>query len=129
MNKYKELAEIFGLELNERFNIKRTNGEFNTFGKKNEKYYISENGLKAEYGHFYMIDLFTLLEGRGEVVKIPFKPNLGDKYWYYSINTEEAMEINWDNSTFDYVYLKSGNCFRTREEAETKGKEIMESIM
>ena len=28
-----------------------------------------------------------------------------------------------------YAIWKSGNCFRTKEEAETKGKEIMEKLV
>lgn len=33
----------------------------------------------------------------------------------------------WENIE-DYAMCKSGNCFRTEEEAKTKGKEIMEQI-
>ena len=38
------------------------------------------------------------------------------------------IETNWLDVTEDLLYWNIGNCFRTREEASKKGKEIMEAI-
>ena len=34
----------------------------------------------------------------------------------------------WTDECLDLLHWKTGNCFRTEEEAKTKGKEIMEQI-
>lgn len=34
----------------------------------------------------------------------------------------------WNDDLTDLLFWKAGNCFKTREEAEAKGKEIMEQI-
>lgn len=40
----------------------------------------------------------------------------------------ELRVKRWINTSSDYCMWKLGNCFRTKKEAETKGKEIMEKI-
>lgn len=40
----------------------------------------------------------------------------------------ELRVKRWVNTASDYCMWKLGNCFGTREEAETKGKEIMEQL-
>ena len=34
----------------------------------------------------------------------------------------------WDDESCELILWKVGNCFKTREEAEDKGKEIMKQI-
>ena len=34
----------------------------------------------------------------------------------------------WTDEGLDLLFWKVGNCFKTEEEAKTKGKEIMEQI-
>ena len=66
--------------------------------------------------------------GKTEIVKLPWKPKLGEQYWYYSINSEIARWTLWYSSGFDLENWKIGNFFETREEALDKGKKIMEAI-
>ena len=58
------------------------------------------------------------------------KNKKGETYWYYP-NPIYFGVINsyvWNDDLTDLLFWKVGNCFKTREEAETKGKEIMEQI-
>nr|DAT55003.1 MAG TPA: restriction alleviation protein [Caudoviricetes sp.] len=41
---------------------------------------------------------------------------------------KRAISLTWEGETIDSCLWKCGNCFRTEEEAKTKGKEIMEQI-
>lgn len=54
--------------------------------------------------------------------------NVCDRCYDDCIRWLASSEVYWNGDTSDLVYWKLGNCFRTREEAETKGKEIMETI-
>lgn len=56
------------------------------------------------------------------------KPKKGEKYWFYLYGTKEIIYSRWGDGTYDLILWKTGNCFKTKEEAETKGKEIMEKI-
>lgn len=49
-------------------------------------------------------------------------------YWYFLPTGELCYELSWKDGNIDYLRLHKGNVFRTKEEALTKGKEIMEQI-
>ena len=110
MNYYKQFAEMLGLELEQEFILVKPNGT----KVDNDLYKISEDGL------FY--------KKRKEVTK-PWKPKYGEQYWSYSTKINgTCCNMFWENIE-DYAMWKSGNCFRTEEEAKTKGKEIMEKLV
>lgn len=50
-------------------------------------------------------------------------------YWYFLPTGELCYELSWQDGNIDYLRLHKGNVFRTKEEAESKGKEIIEQIM
>lgn len=55
----------------------------------------------------------------------PWRPKMNENY--FSLNDSGTIyELLWLDLEIDNFRLKSGNCFRTREEAEEKLKEIME---
>ena len=58
------------------------------------------------------------------------KPKKGDIYSYYINSTyfDGTNSCRWTDEGLDLILWKVGNCFKTREEAEAKGKEIMEQI-
>ena len=74
-----------------------------------------------------MLDL--LLSGKYKAVSKPCKPSEGYKYWWYSIAWNQAIDNEFKSSIGDLLQWKVGNCFKTKEEAETKGKEIMEKLV
>ena len=131
MNYYKQFAEMLGLELEQEFVITDVDGN-----RKNKyTYKITEDGLlyKSPIFNWAISSLGTianLLDGDIKAVPKPWKPKKGDIYSYY-INSTYFDGINsrrWTDEDLDLLLWKSGNCFKTEEEAETKGKEIMEQI-
>lgn len=128
MNYYKKVAEMLGVELDEEFNLKGNyTGEIN-----NCRYKITQEGLMYNCGRMKWTRsnlLLSIINGTYSVAKLPWKPKNGDSYWRYGANSNLAITQYWDTDGVDLTNWKIGNCFKTEEEAETKGKEIMEQIM
>ena len=129
MNYYKQFAEMLGLELEQEFVLT------DVYGKRKDwyRYEITENGIfyKSKISEDWIRDkaiVEELLNGSIKAVPKPWKPKKGEPYWYYRILRKEASCITWCFDNIDLCRWKAGNCFKTREEAETKGKEIMEQI-
>lgn len=126
MNYYKQIAEMLGVELGEEFKVSITEAFV---------YKITENGLRSRY-HTNLkwvesppVTLTNLLRGDYSIVKLPWKPKEGEQYFYCSILGKSiVVSTNWACFNSDLCRWKCGNCFRTKEEARTKGKEIMEQI-
>lgn len=74
-----------------------------------------------------MLDL--LLSGKYKAVPKPWRPKDGDAYWKWATDVELAQFKRWNGASTDFACWKLGNCFKTSEEAQFKGKEIMEKIV
>ena len=126
MNYYKQVAEMLGVELNEEFSLKHKDGEL-----LSKKYRISPfAGLLLKNGDEWHQSGYIgeIISGNLTIVKLPWKPKDDEFYYDYSPCTCITCQERWMNTSSDYCMWKIGNCFRTREEASKKGKEIMESI-
>ena len=131
MNNWEKFAEILGLELEQEFVLINVDGN-----RKNEYIYkITEDGLLYKMPTQYVNwsnsssgTIVKLLNGNCKALAKPWKPKNGETYWYYRIKREEAFLTTWCYDGLDLCRWKAGNCFKTREEAETKGKEIMDKI-
>ena len=118
MNYYKKIAEMLGVELEEEFKV----SDMKIFTFK----FTEDDGLMFKYGtnEDYMpsaLILTKLLRGDCSVVKLPWKPKKGEAYWYYSEAFHHAYSSEWTGSPCDLLYWKSGNFFKTKEEANEKG--------
>lgn len=128
MNYYKQIAEMLGLELEQEFVITDLDGK----RKDTITYKFTEDGLFSKANNLsakVTLILDLLLTGKCKAVPKPFKPKYGEQYWSYSLKSNQACFSLFGNCFEDYAIWKSGNCFRTKEEAETKGKEIMEKLV
>ena len=126
MNYYKQVAEMLGVELNEEFSLKHKDGTL-----LSKKYRISPNaGLLLKIGGEWHQSGYIgeIISGNLTIVKLPWKPKEDEFYYYYSPYCGITYQERWANTSSDYCMWKIGNCFRTREEASKKGKEIMETI-
>lgn len=131
MKYYKQFAEMLGLELEQEFVLTDDDGNI----KDKYTYKITEDGLlyKSPTFNWAISSLGTigkLLDGDVKAVAKPWKPKKGETYWYYP-NPIYFGVINsyvWNDDLTDLLFWKVGNCFKTEEEAATKGKEIMEQI-
>nr|DAG61209.1 MAG TPA: hypothetical protein [Caudoviricetes sp.] len=130
MNYYKQFAEMLGLELGREFVITDLDGK----RQDDNTYEITEDGISVKkprnIGMCCRIPaIFTnVLDGKYKVVQVPWKPKFGEQYWSYSARTNQSCCGAFAGFVEDYAIWKSGNCFKTKEEAETKGKEIMEQL-
>lgn len=129
MNYWKQFAEMLGLELEQEFEITDDGGI-----KDEDTYKITEDGFyyKTAKIDIYIVGhpsvLYGLLDGYYKVVPKPWKPKEGEQYWFHSGTLNQTISRTWCGRNYDLCLWKVGNCFKTKEEAETKGKEIMEQI-
>ena len=129
MNYWNQFAEMLGLELGQQFELTDDAGN----RKDKYTYKITEDGLlyKSPTLNWSISSLGTIgkiLDGDVKAVHKPWKPTKREKYWYYSDTCKLAICVYWEDTARDLSFWKLGNCFRTEEEATTKGKEIMEQI-
>ena len=130
MNNWGKFAEMLGLELEQEFVLADVDGKIKDW----YTYKITENGIfyKSKISEDWFKDkpivVEELLNGCIKAVPKPWKPKKGEKYLYYSTYFDETSSCIWTDGVSDLLLWKLGNCFRTKEEAETKGKEIMEQI-
>ena len=130
MNYYKQFAEMLGLELEQEFVLTDVDGN-----RKNKyTYKFTEDGVlykSPTFTNWSINSLGTigsLLNGDVKAVPKPWKPQEGERYWWYSPSWKEAVYTIWYGNLCDLVTWKVGNCFKTEEEAKTRGKELMETI-
>ena len=130
MNNWGKFAEMLGLELEQEFVLTDVDG--NTKGELIYKF--TEDGLLyksptlVKWSKSSSDTILRLLNGNYKVVTKPWKPKKGETYWFFSYSMKQKMSSKWGDGTYDLILWNAGNCFRTKEEAETKGKEIMEQI-
>lgn len=129
MNYYKKIAEMLGVELGEEFSIKNMLTE----DIVRPRYKITkEKGLMYSIGGKEWnrsSSLFAIFSGAYSIVKLPWKPKIYEQYWYCSIAGKPVVvATTWGGFYGDLCRWKCGNCFRTKGEAETEGKEIAEQI-
>ena len=131
MNYYKQFAEMLGLELEQEFRLVNPDGT----KVDNDLYKIREDGLfcKKRKDGVWLSEpsttLSSLLQGLCKAVPKPWKPKYGEQYWSYSVKSNKTCCNMFWEFIENYAMWKSGNCFRTEEEAKTKGKEIMEKLV
>ena len=130
MNYYKQFAEMLGLELEQEFILTDADGK----RKDVYTYKITEDGVlykSPTFVNWSVNSLGTvgkLLNGDVKAVPKPWKPKYGEQYWSYSVKRSKACCGMFGEYVKDYACWKLGNCFKTSEEAQSKGKEIMEQI-
>lgn len=123
MNYWKQFAEMLGLKLGQEFVLT------DSYGKRKDgyTYQITKNGFlyKSQINDDWYGEksetIERLLEGYDKAVPKPWKPKEGEQYWYYSETFKHAVSCAWRNSLCDLLYWKSGNFFKTKEEANEKG--------
>lgn len=131
MTYWKQFAEMLGLELGQEFNIVSADGKKINYAS----YKITENGLyfkgttNGAWDSEASIFLKNLLSGDYKAVPKPWKPAEREVYCYFELCEGMFKKKTWYGSDYDLAMWKLGNCFKTAEEAKTKGKEIMEQIM
>lgn len=129
-----ELCKLLNLELHEKFQIEnRTDTfyftEYGFFKVENENAKL-ENAWVLRQGPI----LIGLLTGHLKVIKIPWKPKRGEKYWTFrhkfGFNPDRwfITQAKWDNSVNEEALHKAGWIFHTKEEAAAALPAIAEKL-
>lgn len=114
-----EIAKMLGVEIGEEFKIKGDD-EFMV-------YRFDSDGLKlthdsgTEIATIYANVAFVgLVNGKDEIIKLPWKPKKGDAYYTFEIFRGKwvVRSLWWTGAPCTYALLDKGWVFRTKEEAE-----------
>ena len=125
-----DVAKLLGVELEEEFNI-------DSRGKT--IYKLTEKGLFAlsilngweKYEDFL---LAALLCGELTIKKLPWKPKPSEKFFYVCWHHFPSAVILTGCSDYDLfserecMRVDTGNCFKTREEAEAQKYEVFKRL-
>ena len=135
MNLIPKIAELLGVEIGEEFKLKQTNGNI-----KSAKYRFRNIGDQIIYEHTDYCgdwtmcsaeDVGLLVLGKHEIVKLPFEPKDGEKYWFIGLYDEipTVMYTTQHDAEMEHYERKyCGNKFRSHKEAYDKRFEIYEKL-
>lgn len=114
-----EIVKMLGLQLGEEFKVE---------GYDELTYRFAGDGLKLTYdNNIELSDIAckaafaALLNGKNEIVKLPWKPKERDIFYSFSTTYGKwVVRSNmWAGAPCDYALLDKGWVYRTRAEAET----------
>lgn len=136
MNLIPKIAEMLGVEIGEEFKLKQTSGDI-----KSAKYRFRNIGDQIIYEHTDFCGDWTmcsaeavglLVLGKHEIVKLPFEPKYGERYWYvgWDLITKAPYVTDSEFCDVDMCchHKYCGNCFRTQAEAEREKYNIYEKL-
>lgn len=113
-----EIARMLGVELGEEFKVK---------GEDELTYRFDSDGLKLTHDSGIELAKISanvafvdLVNGKDEIVKLPWKPKKGDGYYTFEIFRGKwvVRSLWWTAAPCNYALLDKGWVFRTKEEAE-----------
>lgn len=113
------IARMLGVELGEEFKVKGYKGLVYKF--VDDELIVNSTEDKGSSGLTANMTLVSLLKGKIEIVKLPWKPKHKDKYWTFYINNHDKLDTDWNiwtEEVAELARLKAGWVYRTREEAE-----------
>ena len=129
MNLIPVIREALGLKENEEFSVRCGTayvlGRYRFTKDRLEHFNVRDNCWEGTSS-----DLFAkLVHGIYRVDKPPFKPNEYDAYYFVNLYfcTVEVSASGKD-FTADVIRVNSGNCYRTKEEAENHVDEWMTKV-
>ena len=124
INRMEEVAKMFGLELEEHFHITKKSYENTVYKFTKDGVAFYDNKLRTWYESVGA--LAGILTGETEVVKLPWKPKMDEKYYIPSIFDWDFYKYNfWLNDECDEKYYKRGLVFKTKEEAIDMAKKML----
>lgn len=115
MNHIEKVAEMLGVEIGEEFKV-----AFDDDRLSADSFMFLNEGIFCSNKHLVSAPfIWHLINGEYKIVKLPWKPKYGDKYYTYYTNGEEWLiwDSTWSGDVSDYARLKSGIAFRTSQEA------------
>ena len=118
-----EICKMLGVEIGEEFKIKGYEEWFYKFDNDRVLMFKHNDDVKMPVAPVSVYVAFlALLRGECEIIKLPWKPKKGEKYWgfWYSQLNDAWLVIvyTWSNNPDDFAFYKAGWVFRTKKEAK-----------
>ena len=110
---------MLGVKVGEKFKIKGHEGLTYRFND-DELIFNDDNNAKIYIAS--SVTFTGLLNGKVEIIKLPWKPKEGETYWtfiLYDSDIRLGIEPHeWLDDIFDFALFKAGWIYRSYEEAE-----------
>ena len=129
MNLVPRIAQILGVEIGEEFKVKNSGGMVYDclfrFTETDMQFKDPKDGWQPTFV------INDVIQGKCEVIPLPFTPHEGDDYYFVVWGDEEGLttdvrEFLGSVGNFEDVYC--GNCFRTETAAEMHKFEIYKRL-
>ena len=126
-----EVAGLFGVELGEVFKVTDDDsGKYHNYYRFTEKkgIEVSEDNVKWEADTAEVLVFKWLLIGVARIIKLPWKPQEGEKYYVPRIAIrpyDRHYCYYWDNSGVDIKRYDMGIVYKTPEEAIALTKKML----
>lgn len=122
-----EVAQMLGVEIGEAFKVTDdTYGAYQLYHRFTESngIEISDDGVTWETAK--AIVLKCLLMGDARIVKLPWKPKMGETYYTSDIFDQDLWDYYlWDDDKRDEELYKRGLVFKTKKEAIEMSKKML----
>ena len=118
-----DIAKMLGVKLEEEFHLMDSNVFYKIVNEGlcyrfNTTWYPSSN------------DLFVkLMTGEKEIIKLPWKPKEGDRYYFPVDGFTLTSCAIWCDSTLEYALKEAGMIFKTKEECEAALPELRKKYL
>jgi hypothetical protein len=122
-----QVSQMLGVELGEEFKITGYGEAIYKF--TNDGLVLNQrDGFGLEITVAVKAQLDSLLNGKDEIIKLPWKPKVDETYYSFSYRQKDetwvVTGILWDNDVVDNALFKAGWIFKTEDEA----REALSSI-
>lgn len=116
-----EIAKMLGVEVGEIFKMT----DYNSL------YRFTERGLefKGTAGWCLSERIEWLLTGRNEILKLPWQPKEGDRFYFPATDFQYSCPETWDNHPIDFALKEAGMAFKTKEECEAALPELRKKYL
>ena len=113
-----QIAEMLGLQLGEEFKVK---------GHAKLTYRFASDRLKLTSDNSIELSdlaakaaLIALISGTDEIIKLPWKPREGEKYWTFGLKNGIWVVVprEWEDYPAEILLADKGWTYRTRKEAK-----------
>lgn len=134
MNLIPKIAKLLGVEIGEEFDLCNGMDDCIRMGCiykfSNDCLMCADEDDKDCFDVASDKTLRCMLNGSLKVIKLPFEPKEGERYWYVYWGTEyiRVTGIPFEDDDMHYHHKYCGNCFRTEVEAEKHKYEIYEKL-
>ena len=117
-----DVAGMLGVELGEEFKIEGSNLIYK-FLENGLYFRCIEGWLPAIY------QFLDLIKGELEIVKLPWQPQDGDRYYFPVDGFTITSCAIWCDSTLEYALKEAGMIFKTKEECEAALPELRKKYL